>query len=137
MDRNDTSSNIAFFFFKMIRFFLLFNKSSASASNDFAIKISKNNWLILLAVFRSISSFVIKTPPKADTGSPARAFSQDLDILLWAEKPHALLCLKIPKQGSSNSSINLIAESISNKLLYDNSLPFNCSNNSDILISLL
>ena len=62
---------------------------------------------------------------RAEMGSASKAF-------LYAGKtsdeeaiPHALLCLIIPKVVSSNSLINLIAESTSNKLLYESSLPFN------------
>ena len=43
---NDTCSKLVFFFFKIIRFFLLFNNSSAFFSNLGAINISKNNLLI-------------------------------------------------------------------------------------------
>ena len=43
------------------------------------------------------------------------------------EIPHALLCFKIANVVRLNSDINLIPASISSKLLYESSLPFNFS----------
>ena len=42
--------------------------------------------------------------------------------------PHALLCFKIANVGAVKSDNKFTAASTSNKLLYDNSLPFNLVN---------
>ena len=65
----------------------------------------------------SIFWLVIKTPPNAEIGSPANAFSHALKTSLSIAIPHALLCFKIANVGSLQSLIKLIAASMSNKLL--------------------
>ena len=94
---------------------------------------SKNNLFISVAVVSSNSLLVINIPPKALTRSPANAAFQASVKLLREAIPQALLCFKIAKVVSVNSAIKFTAASTSNKLLYDNSLPFNCVNNSSKL----
>jgi len=62
-----------FFNTSNILFFLDFNKSTADFSKLGAITTSQKSLLISLAVSKSIFLFEIKTPPKAETGSPAKA----------------------------------------------------------------
>ncbi len=57
----------------MILFFFPFKISKASALYEGAITTSQNKLLISSAVALSISVLLIKTPPKAETGSPAKA----------------------------------------------------------------
>jgi hypothetical protein len=57
----------------IILFFLLFKTSRASLSNDGAITTSQKSLFISSALLKSIVLLEINTPPKAETGSPARA----------------------------------------------------------------
>ena len=69
---------------------------------------------------------VIKTPPKADMGSPSNALFQEFNIEDFEATPQGLLCLRTQNVVSLKSDIKFIAESISNKLLYEISLPWIC-----------
>ena len=60
---------------------------------------SQNNECMAVAVSRSIVLLLIKTPPNAETGSPARASLYATDKVSRTAKPQALLCFKIPKAG--------------------------------------
>ncbi len=86
--------------------------------------ISKNNLLISSATSSSTSLLVMITPPKADMGSPASASFHACNRLSREAMPQALLCLIIASDVSSKSAISSVAASMSNRLLYDISLPF-------------
>ena len=80
---------------------------------------SKNKSLIDFAVKTSSSLLQIKTPPKAEIGSPANASLYASGKLSLEANPHALLCFRIAKVGLEflNSVIKCIAESMSRRLL--------------------
>ena len=123
--RTVVCGNSTSFWIKIILFFFSSKISIASWSYDGAITTSQNNWLISFAVATSIFPFAIKTPPKAEVGSPAKASKYASFMVFLVAKPQALLCFKIAKVGLSflNSFIKFTAASTSNKLLYDNSFP--------------
>ena len=96
---------------------------SASSVYEGAMHTSKKILFISSAVTSSISVLEMSTPPKADTGSPARAASHASRTLERDAMPQALLCLRIANVVSSKSPIKFTAASISSKLLYEISLP--------------
>ena len=56
-----------------MRLFFDFKMANAFSEKEGAITTSQNNLLIASAVSKSISVLLIKIPPKAETGSPAKA----------------------------------------------------------------
>ena len=96
------------FNFRIILFFFVFSIFKASVSYSGAIIISKNSSLIFLAVLLSIMSFVIKTPPKAEIGSPASASFQQSNNAFFDATPQGLLCFKIQNVVLSKSKIKLM-----------------------------
>ena len=104
---------------RMMRFFFVFKISSASILKAGAINTSKNISLIALAVSLSISALHINTPPKALSGSPARAAFQLSFTVSLIAIPQTFVCLMIANifSLSSNSFTRFIAASTSTRLL--------------------
>jgi hypothetical protein len=78
--------------------------ANASSSKFGAINTSKNISLMASAVTLSIVPLVTNTPPKALSGSPAKAASQLLKTVFFAAIPQTLVCLIIPNTTSPNPS---------------------------------
>ncbi len=84
------------------------------------------------AVCLSMAAFVIRTPPKALSGSLCKAASQASCTLFRNAIPQTFVCLMMAKKTPSKSahfgetfksSIKFIAASVSTRLLYESSLP--------------
>ena len=69
------------------------------------------------AVATSIIALVTSTPPKALSGSPAKAACQLSKTVFLLATPHTLVCLIIAKLVNGKSAIKAMAASTSTKLL--------------------
>ena len=63
-------------------------------------------------------------PPKAASGSHAKARPKASEIVSPMAAPHGLLCLTMTAAGPSKSRASVTAESRSSRLLKDSSLPW-------------
>ena len=128
-ERTCFSGNANCFCTSIMRFFLWHRISTASDAKEGAITTSQNSLSISSAVCESISRLAMSTPPNADTGSHARASLYAWAIVSREATPQALLCFSMAKVGSaSNSEMSSTAAATSKRLLYESSLPCNCSN---------
>src|SRR4051794_25618942 len=97
--------------------------ASASSVNLGAKTTSQNCLTSASANSASTGRLTVTTPPKADSGSQAKARSYASIGEPAAAQPHGLLCLMIAQVGTSNSCTSSRAELRSSTLLNDSSRP--------------